>query len=58
MTEDPWPGFLDYDFYSIVNNGEVNDVYRWLDFLIGDSFDKDTCKTWPEEKCPPLEWKG
>ena len=56
MTEYPWPGFLDYDFYSIVSNGKVTDVDPGPDFLVADSFDdKDTCKTWLKEKLTPLE---
>ena len=32
-TQHPWPGHLDFDFYSAVNKGKVTDVYPWPDFL-------------------------
>ena len=56
--EYPWPGFLDYDFYSTVNHGKVTDVYPWPDFLVCGYYDEESQKSYLEEKYPPLEWKG
>ena len=33
LDKHPWPGFLDFNFYTTCNNGKVTDVYPWPDFL-------------------------
>ena len=58
MDKHPWPGFLDFNFYTTCNNGKVTDVYPWPDFLDFEHFSPETGKTHFREERPPILWKG
>ena len=58
MDKHPWPGFLDFNFYTTCNNGKITDVYPWPDFLDFEHFSPETGKTHFREERPPILWKG